>query len=78
MDRDDGPLTSAAFEHMANDVGLQIVADLQTFTAQAVSSYTVDGGDTADNCLMLSINNATSTPKKSKEIKVPAPPKLIL
>ena len=32
------------------------------------------GGDIADDCLILSINNALSTPKKSKEIKVPAPP----
>ena len=73
MDHDDGPLTSVAFEYMANDAGIQTVADLQAFTAQAVSSHTVDGGDIADDCLMLSINNATSTHKKSKEIKVSAP-----
>ena len=81
MDRDDSPLTSATFEHMANNAGLQTITDLQAFTAQAVSSHTVDGGDTDEDCLMLSINNATNTPRKSKElkeIKVPAPPASLL
>ena len=84
LDRDDDPLTPAVFEHLTNDAGLYSVADLQAFTAQAVSSHTVDGGDTVDDCLTLSINNATSnnaTGNKSKaptEVQVPAPPGSLL
>ena len=69
---------------MASDTGLQSVADLQAFTTQAVSSHSVDGGDTNDDCLALNINNATSTNatskklKESNEIQVPVPPGSLL
>ena len=79
MDRDDGPLTPAVFEHLATDAGLHSVADLQAFTAQVLSSHIVDGGDTVDDCLTLSINNTTSNNamgnklKAPTEVQVPAP-----
>ena len=76
MDYDDGVLTSNVLLHMAHDVDLQAISDLQAFTTQTVSSHTVDREDaTSDSKLRLSIINASRTNKKTKsEVKIYVPP----